>query len=112
MSAQDSNTDDVEELPERLSDDSGGHMAADGPGEFWCPKCGARCTRDQSSHNNGVEYGHRLDCPDRDLPDPRDFIADGHHQSSRLCPNVGESHNHTSPTLERYKAAHAAEDDE
>ena len=69
MSAPTQDADDVEELPERLSDQSTGHLSADGPGEFWCHACGARCTRNTS---NGTEYGHLLDCPERDLPDPRE----------------------------------------
>ncbi|MDB9281787.1 hypothetical protein PN415_18370 [Halorubrum ezzemoulense] len=70
MSAPDTNTDDVEELPERLSDGSTGPaLTADGPGEFWCYACGSRCTRNTSE---GTEYGHCLDCPERELPDPRE----------------------------------------
>ena len=41
---------------------SNSHLTADGPGEFWCPVCGQRCT---SNLTTGVEYGHALDCPER-----------------------------------------------
>lgn len=88
MSAPDTNTDDVEELPEQLSASNGcGRMGTDGPGEFHCPACGARCTRNET---NGTEYGHLLDCPERELPDPRDLDLDGGYRH-RLAPNVGES---------------------
>ena len=66
MSAPDTNTDDVEELPDpagRLN--SEGHLDTDGPGEFYCPACGARCT---ASPDGTTEYGHLLDCPRRTLP--------------------------------------------
>jgi hypothetical protein len=42
---------------------SNSHLTADGPGEFWCPVCGQRCT---SNLTTGTEYGHALDCPERD----------------------------------------------
>ncbi|MFD1569788.1 hypothetical protein [Halorubrum laminariae] len=38
------------------------HLTATGPGEFWCPVCGQRCTQNSTS---GIEYGHRLDCDRR-----------------------------------------------
>ena len=41
---------------------SNSHLTADGPGEFWCPVCGQRCTRNLTT---GIEYGHALDCPER-----------------------------------------------
>ena len=41
---------------------SNSHLTADGPGEFWCPVCGQRCT---SNLTTGIEYGHALDCPER-----------------------------------------------
>ena len=107
MSATNDNTDDVEELPERLGQlNSGTHLTTDGPGEFWCPACGARCTRNTS---DGTEYGHLLDCPDRDLPDPRD--TEEGITSSNFTANIGEPSNRTSKTLERHKAQFATEDD-
>ena len=47
----------------------GNTLAASGPGEFWCPACGQRCTRNQTS---GIEYGHALDCAERptDIANP------------------------------------------
>ncbi|QRG24094.1 CxxC motif protein [Halorubrum virus Humcor2] len=52
-----------------LSDGSTGPaLTTDGPGEFWCPACGCRCTRNSSSQ---LEYGHALDCPRR----PDDLTA-------------------------------------
>lgn len=81
MSAPDTNTDDVEQPSEHLSDT--GHMTADGPGEFWCPACGCRCTL---SPTDGTEYGHHLDCPERGLPDPRESYEWENH---RLSPSVG-----------------------
>ncbi|MUW13729.1 hypothetical protein GJ633_02950 [Halorubrum sp. CBA1125] len=53
-----------------LTDGSTGTtLTADGPGEFWCPFCQQRCTRNRTS---GKEYGHALDCPERptDLDNP------------------------------------------
>ena len=44
---------------------SGQRLTTDGPGEFWCPACGARCTE---SPDGTTEYGHQLDCPNRELP--------------------------------------------
>jgi hypothetical protein len=41
---------------------SNSHLTTDGPGEFWCPVCGRRCT---SNLTTGIEYGHALDCPER-----------------------------------------------
>jgi len=38
------------------------HCTADGPGEFWCPSCGRRCTSNLTAE---IEYGHALDCPER-----------------------------------------------
>ena len=40
---------------------SGGPLKTDGPGEFRCETCGARCTRNQT---NGEEYGHKYGCPE------------------------------------------------
>ena len=49
-----------------LTDQSGGGtLGTDKPGEFWCPGCGARCTE---SPDGTTEYGHHVDCPNRDLP--------------------------------------------
>jgi len=39
-----------------------GDLNDEGPGEFWCATCGARCTR---SPTDGTEYGHRYNCDDR-----------------------------------------------
>lgn len=44
---------------------SGQNLSTDGPGEFWWPACGARCTE---SPDGSDEYGHHLDCPNRELP--------------------------------------------
>jgi hypothetical protein len=38
----------------------GGPLKADGPGEFKCDECNARCTRNQET---GEEYGHKFGCP-------------------------------------------------
>ena len=49
-----------------------GSFTADGPGEFWCDICGARCTRSSTSR---IEYGHLVGCPNR--PDQFDHSACG-----------------------------------
>ncbi|OYR54403.1 hypothetical protein Z052_14560 [Halorubrum sp. C191] len=69
MSAPDTTDDGGIDSTEAQDLNTGTTLTADGPGEFWCHACGARCTRNQS---NGTEYGHLLDCPERDLPDPRE----------------------------------------
>jgi hypothetical protein len=39
-----------------------GAFTADGPGEFWCDVCDARCTR---SPEENLEFGHLVGCPER-----------------------------------------------
>lgn len=50
---------------------TGNTLTTDGVGEFWCPFCQQRCTRNRTS---GIEYGHALDCLERpaDLDNPNE----------------------------------------
>jgi len=52
-----------------------GSYTTDGPGEFRCDTCGARCTQNSTT---GTEYGHLVGCPHRPDQFERGACGNGH----------------------------------
>ncbi len=67
-----------------LSNSNRGSLTADGPGEFRCESCRARCTRSSST---GIEYGHCTGCPDRpaDLPSGGTYVEHAPHVDTEVA---------------------------
>ena len=63
-----------------------GHIQIQKDSEFWCPRCGSRCTR--SPVDGNTEFGHRNRCPRR--PEKFGYATGGQYKPEKDPLLLGE----------------------